>query len=160
MARVRMCEFPDDLWFDVDRDVWARRLDDNTVQLGMTDPAQTRAGKVLHVRARVGKTVEEGKSLATIESGKWVGPFPAPIRGKILTFNPVVANNPNLINISPYEEGWIVQLEPSNQDWPQANLKPADEAAGLYEAKLREEGLTCMRCIPPIAPPDGTTELN
>lgn len=160
MARVRMCEFPDDLWFDVEKDVWARRLPDNTLQLGMTDPAQTRAGKILHVRARVGKTVEAGKSLATIESGKWVGPFPAPVRGKIITFNPEVAKDPNIINQSPYEQGWIVQIEPSDSAWPQPNLLPADQAALLYEDKLREEGLTCMRCLPPIAPLDGAPESD
>ena len=157
MARVRMCEFPDDLYFDVDLDVWARQLEDGTVYLGMTDPAQTRAGKVLHVRARVGKVVNAKKSLATIESGKWVGPFPAPFRATVLALNPQVAADPNIINISPYEQGWIVQVKPEIEDWPQENLILGSAAASHYEEKLKAEGLTCVRCVPPLqggTPPD------
>ncbi|MBE3551815.1 MAG: glycine cleavage system protein H [Kyrpidia tusciae] len=148
MARVMMCEFPDDLWYDVELDVWVKRLEDNTVLLGMTDPAQTRAGKILQIRARVGKVVGAGKSVATVESGKWVGPITSPLQGKVLRLNPAVAEDPNVINRSPYEEGWIVQMEPSSQEWPQGNLLPADRAVPLFEQKLREEGLTCLRCIP------------
>lgn len=155
MARVRMCEIPDDLWFDVELDVWAKHLGDNTVLLGMTDPAQTRAGRILHVRARVGKRVEVGKSLATVESGKWVGPFPSPLKGTVLVLNPLVAADPNMINRSPYEQGWIVHLQPHQPDWPQGNLLLGPEAVKLYEKKLNDEGLTCIRCLPP---PDDTDE--
>ncbi|MEB3102981.1 glycine cleavage system protein H [Ferviditalea candida] len=147
MARVGEFEFPDDLWFDVELDVWARQREDKSIVLGMTDPAQARAGRILHVRARTGKSVEAGKSTATIESGKWVGPFPAPLKGTVLELNPLAAADPNLINRDPYGEGWIVRLQPSLPDWPQGNLLNGPEVAKRYEVKLTEEGFSCM--LPP-----------
>ena len=53
------CEIPADLWYDVPRDVWLRPEDDGSVVLGLTDPAQTRSGKVLHILfKKVGKHIE------------------------------------------------------------------------------------------------------
>lgn len=149
MARARMCEFPDDLYYDVELDVWAKRLEDGMIVLGMTDPAQTRAGKVLHIRARVGRSVSAGKACASIESAKWVGAFPTPLDGTIVEANPVVLADPNTVNRDPYGDGWIVKLVPDRSEWPQEALLPCDEAVVRYEEKLREAELTCLRCLPP-----------
>ena len=65
----RGCELPESLWYDVERDVWLRREADGSLTLGMTDPAQTRSGKLLHIQfKRVGRHVEAGQSLATVET--------------------------------------------------------------------------------------------
>ncbi len=147
MAQVFACEFPDDYWFDVDKDVWVAPMPSGVFRLGMTDPAQTRAGKVLHVRAREGKTVKEAKNVATIESAKWVGPFPAPFDGSIVKVNQHVLRDPNIINRDPYGEGWIVEFRASTP-WPTPHLIKGSEVASLYRVKLQEEGLTCIRCEP------------
>ncbi|PSR34217.1 MAG: glycine cleavage system protein H [Sulfobacillus benefaciens] len=148
MSMVFACDFPDHLWFDVERDVWILPLDNGLLRLGMTDPAQTRSGKVLHVRARAGKTQPVGKSLATIESGKWVGPFPAPVAGTVVNVNSRVLKDPNLINRDPYGEGWLVEIRPEPSDWHREDLKIGSEAATFYRPKLQEAGITCMRCAP------------
>ena len=69
------CDIPEDLYYDVERDVWIK-FDGEFAVLGMTDIAQTRCGKFAAVSFRkVGKTVKQGKALATIESAKWAHPF-------------------------------------------------------------------------------------
>ena len=69
------CEIPEDLYYDIEHDVWIRFEGDVAV-LGMTDVAQTRCGKFAAISFRdVGKKVSQGKTLATIESAKWVGPL-------------------------------------------------------------------------------------
>jgi glycine cleavage system H protein len=81
------CDIPEDLYYDIERDVWIRYQGDVAV-LGMTDVAQTRCGKVTAISFRdVGKSVAQGKALATIESAKWVGPFPAPFSCEIVATN-------------------------------------------------------------------------
>lgn len=150
MAFVRACEIPDHLWFHVEQDVWLKPEPDGTVLVGMTDPAQTRAGRILHVKVRTGKHVEPGKSLATVESGKWVGPVPSPLRVTVVEGNLAVAQDPNLINRDPYEAGWLARVrpDPDQEDWGRFGILQASAAQDAYRAKLDAEGLTCLRCEP------------
>ncbi|MDP1779659.1 MAG: hypothetical protein Q8K73_05250, partial [Anaerolineales bacterium] len=81
------CDIPENLYYDIERDVWIR-FDGDVAVLGMTDVAQTRCGKFAAISFRdVGKMVAQGKTLATIESAKWVGPFPAPFSCEIVETN-------------------------------------------------------------------------
>ncbi len=157
MAFVFACEFPDDLWFDVERDVWIGEAEGGLVRMGMTDPAQTRAGRILFVRARAGKHVESGKSIATVESAKWVGPVPSPLAGTVSQANQAVLADPTIINRDPYGAGWLVQFRPDGS-WHDAELLHGEEALVAYRLRLKSEGLTCMRCAdqadPGDTPPD------
>ena len=103
MNVVRGCELPVDVSYDVERDVWVRRTGQDIV-CGMTDVAQTRCGKIvsLHFRRR-GRVTARGASLCTIESAKWVGPFPAPLTGEIMDTNATgFATDPLMVNTDPY----------------------------------------------------------
>lgn len=158
MAFVYACELPDELWFQVEQDVWVAELSDGTVRMGMTDPAQTRAGRILQIRVREGKTVVPGKSMATIESGKWVGPVPAPMPGTILKANSEVLADPNLINRDPYGRGWLLQFRPQvpPAGWEALGLYRGERAVQEYRKKLEAERLMCLRCADPN--PEGGTE--
>lgn len=151
MAFVYACELPEDIWFDVERDVWLRAGSDGVFQVGMTDPAQTRAGKILQIRVRAGKQVSQGRSVATVESGKWVGPIPAPVSAFVVEGNPDVIQDPNLINRDPYGRGWILTIRPDRppDGWREMGLFYGSEAVQPYRLKLREEGLSCLRCAEP-----------
>jgi glycine cleavage system H protein len=142
----RGCIIPGDLHYDIDRDVWVRFEDGNAV-LGMTDPAQTRAGKLVAIRfRRAGTVVACGRALATIESGKWVGPFPAPFTCEILETNQSGFERDILLaNKDPYGEGWLVRvraLDPSEL----ASLVTGDEAHRRYRARIDELDVRCFRC--------------
>ena len=77
------CVIPEDLLYDLERDVWVRRLENGEVECGMTDVAQTRCGRFVGVSWKhPGKQVKQGRPMAVIESAKWVGPFPAPVSGQ------------------------------------------------------------------------------
>lgn len=148
MSVHRGCDVRPDLYYDVPRDVWLRPMDDGTLTLGMTDPAQTRAGKVLHILfKKVGRHLEEGQSAATIESAKWAGPFPTPVAGTVVETNEASFRNDILIaNRDPYGEGWVVRIEPDAWDPGAAGLVTGPDAIARYEARIDELGVNCIRC--------------
>jgi glycine cleavage system H protein len=61
----------------------------------------------------VGKTVEQSKPIGSMESGKWVGRIYTPVSGKVEAVNQDLEDNPELINESPYEKGWICKITPT-----------------------------------------------
>ncbi len=103
-------EFPDDLYYDKQHG-WAR-VEGNTVVQGMTDFGQKIAQEIVFVEApRVGREVQQGQTFMSLESGKWVGRVPAMVSGKIVEVNEELEWEPNLINGSPFDEGWLVKIE-------------------------------------------------
>lgn len=141
------CVIPADLLYDVEMDVWIR-LDDDVATVGMTDPAQTRCGKLVMVDFRkVGKQVRRGRGLATIESAKWVGPIPSPLSGEILEVNEETFRRDILMaNRDPYGEGWMVKLRPSDLEGERGLLADGGQAFEAYRAKIEENDIRCFRC--------------
>jgi glycine cleavage system H protein len=142
------CEIPADLWYDVPRDVWLRAEDDGTIVLGMTDPAQTRAGRVLHILfKKVGRHIDAGQSAATIESAKWAGPFPTPLSGTIAAVNDAAFAADILIaNRDPYGLGWMVRLAPDEWRPEASGLVTGPQALEQYTARIEALGVSCLRC--------------
>jgi glycine cleavage system H protein len=147
MPDVRGCHMPDDLLYDVDNHIWFRELPDGTVKLGMTTVATAMAGQlVAFTPKKVGREVQAGKSCATVESGKWVGPAKSAAGGEIAAVNEELVAKPSLANDDPYETGWMVILKP--QDWPavKAALVPGTSVAAPYEAKMAADGFAGCAC--------------
>lgn len=148
MSIWKGCEIPEDLWYDVDHDVWVRLEDDGDVTVGMTDPAQTRCGHLVHLQIKkVGRKLARGKSIATIESAKWVGPFPTPVAGEIVATNVVgFENDVRVANKDPYGRGWIAKLRPDDWSADVERLVTGDAAVETYKKRIEEIGVNCMRC--------------
>lgn len=143
MAVVKECNLPDDLYYLVERHVWARREGD-TVIIGMTDVAQNLAKTIISVTLKAsGKAVKKGRNVATVESGKWVGPVPAPVAGEIVEVNQALVSQPSLINADPYGEGWVARLRPTDWDTDAADLVTGAEGLEAYRAFLDAEGISC-----------------
>ncbi len=143
MATVRGCTIPDDRYYWIEKHVWVKK-DGDLVTVGITDVAQSLAKKVVAVTPKkVGKSIKKGKSVATVESGKWVGPVPTPVAGEIAEVNPALADDPELVNNDPYEGGWIVKISPSNWDEDIAGVPAGADAVAQYEAFLEAEGIAC-----------------
>ena len=142
------CDIPEDLYYDVERDVWIR-FEGDIATLGMTDVAQTRCGKFAALSFReVGKKVVQGKALVTIESAKWVGPFPAPFSCEIVATNEkAFAKDILLANKEPYTTGWLVKVRPTNLENERAHLVTGEEAFEKYKARIQELKVNCLRCI-------------
>jgi glycine cleavage system H protein len=142
------CDIPEDLYYDIERDVWIRFEGDIAI-LGMTDVAQTRCGKFAAISFRnIGKKVAQGKTLATIESAKWVGPFPAPFSCEIVATNEDgFARNILLANKEPYTTGWLVKARPTDLNNERGHLVTGAEAVEKYKMRIQELKINCLRCI-------------
>jgi len=91
-----------------------------TALVGITDYAQSQLGEVVFVDIPTeGDTVQQTEVFGTIEAVKTVSDLLMPVSGEILEVNPVLENQPELVNQSPYAEGWLVKIkliEPSEMD--------------------------------------------
>jgi glycine cleavage system H protein len=147
MAILNECNIPEDLYYDIENQVWGKKNDDGTFTFGMTDPAQSLAGKILYADVKpVGKIIKKGKSAATIESGKYVGPFPMPFSGEIVAVNAELESDSHIINLDPYGKGWLVKLKPLPEAASDINLLPTGEAAvNAYKKKLEDEEIICKK---------------
>lgn len=149
MATVRGCNMPDELLYDVENHIWFREEGDGNVKLGMTTVATAMAGQlVAFTPKKVGRAVQAGKSCATVESGKWVGPAKSAAGGEIAAVNDDVVNKPSLANEDPYGAGWLIIIKP--EDWAsvKATLTPGTAVAGPYEAKMAADGFAGCACTP------------
>lgn len=141
MPVVRGCNLPDDLLYDVENHVWFKELDGGNVRIGMTVVAAAMAGQLVAVTPkRVGRSVRAGRSCATIESGKWVGPAKSAAAGEVVAINDDVVATPALANDDPYEKGWLVDLKPDDWDSVKGTLTPGSSVGEPYEAKMAEDG--------------------
>ena len=141
MPTVKGCNLPDDLLYDVENQIWFKEVGDGTVRIGMTAVATAMAGKLVAFTPKgVGKEVKAGKSCATVESGKWVGPAKTAAGGTVVAINDALATNPRLANSDPYGEGWLVVLKPEDWDGVKGSLVPGAQVAAPYEAKMTADG--------------------
>ena len=147
MATIRGCNLPEDLYYLVDKHVWVKPIDGGVVRVGMTSVAgKLSGGKLTAVTVKtknIGQEIRQGKSAATVESSKFVGPVPAPVTGVLLRFNDRLTADPNLAIADPYGEGWVVELQP--KDWGAERGALVTGAAGVaaYQAKLDAENISC-----------------
>lgn len=141
MATVRGCNLPDDLYYNVENNVWARKEADGTITVGMTAYACSLAGEIVsYTPKKVGKEIEQNKSVSTVESGKWVGPVKAPVTGEVTATNEAVAAKPGTINADPYGAGWMVKMKPANWDGESASLVTGAAVSSAFEAKMAADG--------------------
>jgi len=140
MPTVRGCNLPDDLLYDVENHTWFTEVGDGTVRIGMTTIATAMAGQlVAFTPKKVGRKVRAGRSCATVESGKWVGPAKSAAGGEVIAVNDAMLSNPSMANEDPYA-AWMVQLQPDDWDSVKTGLVPGSEVAGPYEAKMDADG--------------------
>lgn len=141
MTTVRGCNFPDDLYYNVENNVWARLEQDGSITIGMTSYGCALAGEIVScLTKKPGKVIEQNKSVATIESGKWVGPVKAPVGGEITAVNADLDTDPGVMNRDPYGEGWVVRMMPAQWQNECGELTSAPAMAEAFEAKMAAEG--------------------
>jgi glycine cleavage system H protein len=117
MVKVGEYELKEDLYYWSHGQTWAKLEPDGRVRMGVTDLAQKLAGKIRFVRIKPpGRSIDQGKGLATLETGKWVGPLESPISGTIEEINRALRRKPQALNDDPYGDGWIALLKPSKPE--------------------------------------------
>ncbi len=105
--------FPDDLKYTREHE-WARQKGAK-VLVGITDFAQDQLGDVVYVELpAVGDEVKKGESFGVVESTKAVSELFAPVSGKVVEVNDPLVEAPEAVNEDPYEEGWMIAIEPAD----------------------------------------------
>jgi len=127
-----MSEIPGDLKF-LSSHEWARIEDDGTVTVGISDHAQDLLGDIVFVELpEVGKTVAAEGEAAIVESVKAASDVYSPLSGEIIAVNDLLETSPEIINDSPYDEGWFFKIKPDNLD-ELADLLDAESYADTCE---------------------------
>ena len=107
--------FPSDLYYDRATHIWARP-DGDTVTIGLDPLGLESLGDLAYLSLpAVGFPARRGASIGSLEAAKMVGDLIAPISGIITCCNAATLSDPGLVNRAPYDEGWLVQITPS--DW-------------------------------------------
>ena len=103
--------FPADLRYTEEHE-WIKMESENVALVGITDFAQSELGDIVFVEIETeGEELGENEIFGTIEAVKTVSDLFLPVTGKILEVNPSLADEPELVNNSPYEGGWLIRME-------------------------------------------------
>jgi len=106
---------PTDLLYTSDHE-WVNVVG-NVATRGITDFAQGELGDIVFVEfPELNSTVEKGQSAGFIEAVKTVADLYMPISGTVIAVNENLDNNPEIVNDTPYGDGWMVKIEIANQD--------------------------------------------
>jgi glycine cleavage system H protein len=94
---------------------WVRTNADGTLTIGITEHAQDALGELVYVELPApGRTLAQGEACAIVESTKAASDVYAPIAGEVLAVNDALAGEPQSVNTSPYEQGWLFTIRPSD----------------------------------------------
>ena len=128
-----MNETPSDLKF-LDSHEWIK-VDENTVIVGISNHAQNELGEVVFVELpAIGDELVSGDEAAVVESVKAASEVYTPISGEVIEVNDALEENPELVNTSPYEEGWFFKLKVSDENLGSIDsLMTAEEYSSMLD---------------------------
>lgn len=113
MKELSELNLPDDVRYAESHE-WAKSEGDK-VKIGITDYAQDQLGDIVFVELpEIGDSLEKGEELGTVESVKAVSELYMPVGGEIVAINSVLEDSPELVNNTPYTEGWMIEVRPDN----------------------------------------------
>ena len=113
MKELNELSFPEDIRYSESHE-WAK-ADGAKVKIGITDYAQDQLGDIVFVEMPgVGETFAKGAEFGTVESVKAVSELYIPIAGEVVAVNPALEDAPELINNSPYTDGWMIEIKPDD----------------------------------------------
>jgi len=123
-------ETPPDLLYSKEHE-WVRIVEKSTVTVGITDYAAKSLHDIVYVSLpTVGLEVKQNSVLGSVESVKAVSDIYSPISGRVVAVNTELSTHPEIINKSPYRDGWIAKLAPRHIDEELPSLmKPPEYAA-------------------------------
>jgi glycine cleavage system H protein len=113
MKEIGELRLPDDLLYADDHE-WIQRQGEK-VRIGISDYAQDQLGDIVFVELpKVGDTLTKGDEFGVVESVKAVAELYMPISGEIVGLNSALEESPELVNQKPYEEGWMIEVVPTD----------------------------------------------
>jgi len=128
-----MSEIPAELYYTQSHE-WVRQEDDGTVTIGITDHAQELLGDLVFVELpEIGSDMTAGEACCVVESVKAASDVYMPISGEVLEVNELLIESPELINDSPFDDGWLFKIQPTAEQ-EMDNLMDAD----AYQEEIDE----------------------
>lgn len=122
--------YPKDLKYTKEHE-WLR-IDGDIATVGISDHAQSELGDIVYVEVEtLGDTVKVNDVFGTVEAVKTTSDLFMPVTGEVLEFNTRLTDEPELVNVDPYGDGWIIKMKIHNLADVDALLD-----AAAYEAEL------------------------
>jgi glycine cleavage system H protein len=113
MKSIDELNLPEDCRYTQNHE-WARAEGDK-VRVGISDYAQDQLDDIVFVELpQVGDTFEKGEEFGTVESVKAVSELYMPVGGEVIAINSTLEDSPQLVNESPYGEGWMIDVKPTD----------------------------------------------
>ena len=128
-----MSNIPSDLRYTKSHE-WLRRQQDGTVEIGISDHAQSALGDLVFVEVpEAGRAVRAGEACAVVESVKAASDVYSPVSGKVIAGNTALASQPELLNQDPYGTGWLFRVQMNSPLEEAALMSAADYAKYLAD---------------------------
>lgn len=137
--RIHSYEIPSDRAYDREHHMWAKfDTASGNVFVGIDTLGLAALGDLAYVTLKeVGKNVKRGESIGTLEAAKMTGDFIAPVGGVIVARNDMTVSDPGLVNQSPYVDGWIVVIKPSDWESESVQLVSGEALPAWVEAEIK-----------------------
>jgi glycine cleavage system H lipoate-binding protein/TusA-related sulfurtransferase len=150
-VNIDHCEFPDNLFYDVENNVWFQKIETGSQkkigQMGISSVLVFLTGKISGIKFRpLNEDTKKGQSIATIESIRYFGAVRSPIQGKISKLNEYLISDPALVSESPYEN-WIAEYETFDEDSLDGllyGIRAKDELL----SRIKELRIRCFKLLP------------
>jgi glycine cleavage system H protein len=108
-------------------------IEGNIATVGITDFAQSELGDIVYIDVdTLDDTVEEGEVFGSVEAVKTVSDLFMPLTGEIIEFNAALEDDPELVNTDPYNKGWMIKIDISDESQI-ANLLDAQAYESLVK---------------------------
>jgi len=146
--QIEYCEFPDDVLYDLENNVWVRFDSNKRAKIGITSIHAALAGRINSVKFKqTGSNLKRSQSVATIESVKYFGAVRTPLAGTLVAVNSQLEMEPKLANDSPYSLGWFAEVEPGIPDDRRFLAEPRNAAERIRE-QIGELRVRCFKAYP------------
>lgn len=117
---------------------WVRKIEGDLFRVGLVDFYQKLAGEIEYVdMPGEGEDISRGERIGTVQTGKWIGKLISPVTGTIEAANENIQDEPDLINSSPFEEGWLLEIRLSDPG-ELAELLSGEEAEGWLRSEIEK----------------------
>lgn len=131
-------EFPDDRYYDRSNHMWAKfDTAENQVIVGIDVLGLEALGEIAYISLQAtGIPVQRGESIGVLEAAKMTGDVVAPVSGTLVARNEPIMRDPLIVNNAPYEQGWLVIIEPSAWVEESADLISGQAIPAWVEAEI------------------------
>lgn len=126
-------DFPSDLLYLAEHDVWARLGTDGTARVGISALGIKLSGEIYMCRAKpLGSSIDQGRAVAVVELAKAIVSVKSAVGGEVIELNPALDDRPELVHRDPYGQGWVARLRLTDF----ARDRPALVDSGGMQARM------------------------